>query len=118
MELVLDDPRLGLPVVSSETSRNTSKDDITLWREELDSYYKRMQDFPDLDPTDIFRELAAYTARASELRGYCVRIGSRGATTFRTQEIDYFLSEADRQFRDWSRVITVRGQEITMAGGF
>lgn len=111
MELVLAEE------LRSETPRPTSRDSIDAWRDELDGYYKRMQCFPDLDPSEIFQELAAFSGRASEIRAYCVRIGTRAATSFRTQEIDYLLTEVDRQFRSWSRVVTVRGQEISLAGG-
>lgn len=117
MDLVLDDVCDEMDsVVRQRVGDQKSNDLVFVWRDELDGYYKRMHGFPELDPSEIFRELAAFSARASELRSYCVRMSSRMANTFRTQEIDFFLQEVDRQFRSWSRVVTVRGQEIALTG--
>lgn len=117
MEMVLEDGYEKLDNgIRAAIGDQKSRDSIFVWRDELDSYYQRMHAFPELDPSEIFRELAAFSARASEIRSYCVRMGSRASTTFRTQEVDYFLSEVDRQFRSWSRVVTVRGQEIALTG--
>lgn len=90
--------------------------DVTGWRAELDHYYISMQQFQQFEPDEIFMALAGFSARASEIRSHLVRQQSRASAAFRTQEIDPFLAEVDRQFKLWSRVVTVRGQDIEMTG--
>lgn len=76
-----------------------------------------MRAFDALDPVSIFKELAAISARASEIRAYLVRAQTRAASTFRTQEIDYMLQECDRQFKTWSRVVSVQTLDWEMTRG-
>jgi hypothetical protein len=90
---------------------------IRAWRAELDSYFARMRNFAALEPDEIFKELSAMSARASEVRGYLVRSQTRLSNTFRTQEIDFFLTEADRQFKLYSRITAIRTLDWEMARG-
>lgn len=86
------------------------------WRAELDSYYMSMLEFNELEPDDIFRNLSAWTARVSFIRGQIVRSESKVWAAFRTKEIDFFLQECDRQFKLWSRVFSVSSLDWQLAG--
>ena len=90
---------------------------IAAWRNELDAYYETMRKFEGMDISHVFMSLAAMSARASEIRSLLVRDQGRSANGFRTQEIDPFLSETDRQFKVWSRVQAVTELELRLAGG-
>jgi hypothetical protein len=81
---------------------------LTDARTELDNYYREMQDFDKIDPGQIFKRLAAMSARASFIRSKIVR-RSQGpdVNNFRTKEIDPFIAEVDRQFKVWSRYLSV-----------
>lgn len=83
---------------------------------ELDAYYVQMRGFSAADVTDIFMCLAAFSARASEVRGYLSRQVSKRIDSFRTKELDPFIEECDRQFRIWSRMQSVRQMEADMSG--
>lgn len=87
------------------------------WRNEVDAYYVRMRDFGTIETDEIFAELAAFSARASEIRGWLVRSQTRASNSFRTQEIDPFISECDRQFKLWSRYQAVREMDFRLSGG-
>lgn len=100
-ELVLSSPKTG----------------IAAWRSELDNYYETMRKFEGMEITDVFMSLAAFSARASEIRSLLVRDQGRSANGFRTQEIDPFLTEVDRQFKLWSRIQAVTEMELRLAGG-
>jgi hypothetical protein len=82
--------------------RRAGRDDLNGWRAELDEFYDIMNGFGD-DEDGIFRSLSAMSARASQIRSRVVRKENRQLQVFRTQEIDPFLKECDRQFKIWSR---------------
>lgn len=84
---------------------------------ELDGYYAQMREFSSVEVTEILMALAAFSARASEIRSVLVRNENRRAQTFRTKEIEPFLEEVDRQFKTWSRLISVRQQEWDISKG-
>lgn len=85
-------------------------------REEVDDFYSRMRLFPQMEQAEIYMDLAAMSARCSEIRSRVVRTRSQRLNAFRTKELDPLLDELDRQFRTWSRLATVRAQEWDMAG--
>jgi hypothetical protein len=90
--------------------------DISGWRDEIDHYYLSMQQFEQCETDEIFMSLAGFSARASEVRTRLQRMQTRAATAFRTQEIDPFLEEVDRQFKLWSRVQAVREMDFKLSG--
>lgn len=94
LKLVADEPRSTTP--------------IDAWRAELDEFYASMQQFESYEVDEIFMRLAAFSARASEIRTNLVRMQSRASNALRTQEIDPFLTECDRQFKLWSRIQAVK----------
>jgi len=77
------------------------------WRTEIDGYFEIMRDFPNLSPQDCLVALAAMSARVSEIRTQIVRLKTTRLEKFRTQEVDFFIAECDRQFKIWSRLISV-----------
>lgn len=92
-------------------------DIIKLWQKELDGYFEEMYKFGDLEPDEIFRKLSAWTSRASYIRGQIVRINNKRMQWFRTQEIDPFITECDRQFKNWSRTFSVQSLDWNMQRG-
>jgi len=91
--------------------------DLDVFRKEFDGCFQEMKEFEGKQPDDIFMKLAAWSARASEIRSWIVRSESRKTTAFRTREIDPFLEEIDRQYKFWSRTQAVREMDFKMAGG-
>lgn len=85
-------------------------------RQEIDGYYSEMGTFDEDSPAIVFRKLAAMTARASFIRTRVVRAEAqnRAFTAFRTKELDPFLSECDRQFKVWSRYVSVLNLESSL----
>lgn len=94
---------------------NSSNSTVVLWREELDSYYELMETFETYDVDEILRALSAMTARVSHIRSSVVRNENRQTQSFRTRELDPFLEEADRQFKIWSRILSIRSMDWEMS---
>jgi CRISPR/Cas system-associated endonuclease Cas3-HD len=105
-------------VVPRDELRQSMADDVSGWRKELDSNYLRMADFGSLDSREIFVMLAAFTSRASYLRSRIYRTENRVLNAFRTRELDPFIEECDRQFKIWSRVVSVDQSEWDKVKGF
>lgn len=91
------------------------RDEVDVWRNELDEYYSVFRAFPTMSHDEILVRLASYSARASEIRSTLVRNENRAYTAFRTKEIDPFLTECDRQFKIWSRILSVRSFEFELS---
>lgn len=87
------------------------------WQTELDGYYREMLEFQYAEPDTVFRSLSAWTARASYMRSQIQRSGSKTWQTFRTGELDPFIGECDRQFRQWSRTFAVHSLDWNMQRG-
>lgn len=85
-------------------------------RDELDECYAEMKQFTDFDLGDVFLKLAAWSARASEVRGQLCRHETKSNMALRTKEIDPFIAEVDRQFRTFSRIQALRESEYKMDG--
>lgn len=94
----------------------TSGDAVMVWRDEIFGYFERMHRFASKEQDEVFMDLAAFSARASEIRMRLMQIQSRAAQGFRTGEVDPFLSECDRQFRLWSRVFAVKELDVRLSG--
>lgn len=107
MKLTLTDVN---PVIASNGNG------LEAWRDEIRTYLHSMQSFDASTPDQIFMALAAYTARASEIRSHTFDVDTRANTAFRTKHLDPFIDECDRQFRLWSRIVTVQQTEIDLAG--
>ena len=90
---------------------------VNEWREEIDSYYKRMQDFKGLALDEILLDLSSFSSRMNAIRTTIVRSESRLMNGFRTKEIDPFIEECDRQFKIYSRLGALQKQEYDMTRG-
>jgi hypothetical protein len=103
---------------SAEPKRGvTERQLLTAWKTEINQYHRSLVEFSEVEPDEIFIQLAGISARASEIRKDLVRMGRRDSNSLRTQEIDPLITECDRQFKYWSRVVTVRGIDAQLAGG-
>lgn len=71
-------------------------------------------------PADlVMRECSAYSARLTEMAVLLHRVeaSNRQYTRIRTQQVERFLTELDRQFKTASRLIEVNRQDIALMGG-
>ena len=95
--------------------------DLQKLRSEMDGYFEMMQDFQMSDPRENLSRLSAFTARMSYVRTRIIRGeadgGSKEAANFRTKELDPFISECDRQFKIWSRLVTVAQLDYELSRG-
>jgi hypothetical protein len=87
------------------------------WREELDSFYGTMQTFPSLRIDEILVTLSSFSARMNYIRTQIVRSENRMMGSFRTKEIDPFIEECDRQFKIFSRLMSLQSMEYDMLRG-
>lgn len=87
------------------------------WRAELGAYFAEMQKFEGMPPEEVFLRLSAFSARASEIRFQITQNESRRYQSFRTQGVDPFIEECDRQFRIHSRIQSTREMEFRISGG-
>ena len=101
----------AVPLVRPVTSKNER---LESWLEELIECYKKMEDFRNEEPDEIFASLSAWTARASHMRSLINRSESKTNQAFRLKQIDPFISECDRQFKLWSRVFSVQTLDWNM----
>lgn len=84
---------------------------------ELDVIAVAMRTFHIKQPDQVMREIAAYTARLTELCVLLHRVESRDRqyTRIRTQQVERFLTELDRQFKIASRMVEVMRQDLEMS---
>ena len=109
-----------MPIVRTEEESNLQRervrDEIQAIRDELDEYYRGMKALQASEPDQIFLKLAAWSARVSEIRVTLVRSQTRSKQALRTQEVDPFLEEIDRQFKFFSRYQSVREMDFKIVG--
>jgi len=87
-------------------------------RAEMDRYFDLMESFQTGDPRENLMHLSAFTARMSHVRTHIIRNGTEKSTAnFRTKELDPFISECDRQFKIWSRLVTVAQMDWEISKG-
>lgn len=90
-------------------------------RSEMDEYFNLMEEFPISDPRENLTRLSAFTARMSHVRALIIRGSVSGSdketANFRTKELDPFISECDRQFKIWSRLISVAQLDYEISRG-
>lgn len=83
---------------------------------ELDLIAAAIRRFHQLPADRVMRECAGYSARLTEMAVLLHRIEgqSRQYTRIRTQQVERFLVELDRQFKTASRLIEVSRQDIDL----
>lgn len=105
-----------LELAEEEPRGLTDRQLLERWKSEVDDYHRKLRTFDEVEPDEIFIHLAGITARASEIRKDLMRMNHRAANAFRIHEIDPLITECDRQFKFWSRMVTVRGIDAQLAG--
>jgi hypothetical protein len=86
-------------------------------QDELDGIAAAIRQFHIKHPDQVMRECSAYSARLSELCVLLHRVESvdRQYTRIRTQQVDRYLAEVDRQFKTASRLVEIHRQDIELS---
>lgn len=84
--------------------------------DELDVVAAALRRFHMQMPDQRMREIAAYSARLTELCVLLHRVEStdRQYTRVRTQQVERFLAELDRQYKIASRMVEVSRQDLEL----
>lgn len=98
-------------------SHNPTADKIAKWRDELDIYLDKMQDWSSSDPGLVMEEISSIAARLVQIRCDIVRSESRAMQGFRTKEIDPVISQVEFQFKIHSRRLSSMTLEWDVARG-
>lgn len=117
MKLTLAEGPVKVSMPPPTVVQGQDRSQVGQWREELDAFYTTMQQFNSYDVSEILGHLSSFSARMSAIRTQIVRSESRMMNNFRTKEIDPFLEECDRQYKIWSRQLTVLQNEWEMTRG-
>lgn len=85
---------------------------------ELDMIAASIRTFHRLQPDQVLKYCAGYTARLTELEVLLHRVEStnRQYTRIRTQQVDRYITELDRQWKTASRLVEVMRQDLAMSG--
>lgn len=86
-------------------------------QQELDGYYKRMQQYPSMEPDEVMLDLSGIAARLTEIRSQLVRDGGQRTNALRTREVDPLLEQIDLQFKLHSRIQSIREFDWRMTNG-
>jgi len=83
---------------------------------ELDLIAAAIRMFYRKQPDQVMRECAGYSARLTEMAVLLHRVeaGNRQYTRIRTQQVERFLAELDRQFKTASRLVEVQRQDLEL----
>lgn len=86
---------------------------------ELDLIAAAIRSFHRKPPDRVMREGAGYSARLTEMAVLLHRVegSNRQYTRIRTQQVERFIAELDRQFKTASRLIEVNRQDIELTRG-
>lgn len=86
---------------------------------ELDGIAVAVRTFDRKQPDQVMRETAAYSARLTELCVQLHRVESRDRNyvRIRTQQVERWLTELDRQFKIASRLVEVMRQDLELMKG-
>jgi len=78
---------------------------ISTWSEEILGYITEMGRFKEInDPVEILRTLSGFSARGSYMNNKIGSTTNKKLMSFKTDELQPFMREADFQFRVWSRI--------------
>lgn len=89
---------------------------------ELDSMAGAIRVFWAKPADQVMRECSGYTARLTEMamllhRAERISAGDRNYARIRTQQVEKFLAELDRQWKTASRLIEVQRQDLAVMNG-
>lgn len=86
--------------------------------DEIDTMLRAIRGFWDMEPDQVFKMSSALSARCTELAIHLHRLeGKREWRQIRTQQIERILAEIDRQFREHSRLVELRRQDLDSLRG-
>lgn len=110
-------PNVALLMAPLRSGALGTREDI---QDELDGMAAAVSTFPRKQPDQVMRECAAYSARLTELCVLLHRVeaADRQYTRVRTQQVERWLAELDRQFKIASRLVEVMRQDLELAKGF
>jgi hypothetical protein len=84
--------------------------------DELDTMMRAIRGFWEMEPDQVMRMIMALSARCTELGVHLHRLeGKREWRQIRTLQVERILAELDRQFKNASRLLEVRRQDIEMS---
>lgn len=103
------DPLDALGPAGHIGDRNEIEKEIDLIAAVIRTFYRKQADL-------VMRECAGFSARLTEMAVLLHRIEGtdRQYTRIRTQQVDRFLSELDRQYKTASRLIEVQRQDLEL----
>jgi hypothetical protein len=86
---------------------------------ELDLIAAAIRVFHRKQPDQVMRECSGYTARLTEMAVLLHRVeaSSRHYTRIRTQQVERFIAELDRQFKTASRLLEVQKLDFATIRG-
>lgn len=113
----LEDSIRNHPTMRLMEQQRADRGDYDQIRAELDAYYVRMKQYPELEPDQVMLDLSGLGARLTEIRAQLVRDNSQRANALRTKEVDPLLGQIDLQFKLHSRIATIRQFEWDIAKG-
>lgn len=85
--------------------------------DELDVIAAAIRSFHRKQPDQVMRETAGYSARLTELAVLLHRVegvSGRAYTRIRTQQVERYLAELDRQFKISSRLVEIMRQDLEL----
>lgn len=86
--------------------------------DEIDMMLRTIRGFWDMEPDQVFKMCSAISARCTELGIHLHRLeGKREWRQIRTLQIERILAEIDRQFREHSRLVEMRRQDLDSLRG-
>jgi len=115
LKLAEDKTEKGISSTKRVGVRPVAQNDLTAWREEIDAYFEIMRSFEQYGMDEILKALSAMTSRASQIRSNVMRSEDRRTQSFRTRELDPFIAECDRQFKVWSRMLSIHSMDWEMS---
>lgn len=107
-------PAINVGNSSSVNKTPMFDEKLSAWRDEIFIYLEQMTDLSEQDEEEIFIKLAGWSARATYIRSFLILDTSRSYQAFRTGIVDPFIQECDRQFKVWSRYISIRQMQWEM----
>ena len=85
--------------------------------EEIDMMLRAVRGFWEMEPDQVLRMCSALSARCTEMGIHLHRLeGKREWKQVRTMQVERLLAELDRQFKDHSRVVEMRRQDMYFEG--
>lgn len=87
---------------------------------EIDHMLHYTRQLWSMEPDEVMKVCAAYSARCTELYVHLHRVEGRAREwrQVRTQQVDRLIQELDRQFKLASRSIEVRRQDLELGRGY